>query len=166
MSEIAVNASPLINLSTLGFLQFLKDFHSNTIIPPAVWEEVVVQGGKRPGVQAVTNARDQGWLELVEPSNEVLVTTLTKQLDIGEAETIVVALERSVDWILLDESEGREMATGYELNVTGTIGILLKALRKEKIESIEKPLNRLRKEANFRISSSLYEKVLSEADRL
>lgn len=163
MPEVIANASPLINLSTLDYLHLLKRFHSEVIIPPAVWEEVVVSGENRPGVEEVKNAREADWLSIVTPDNEIVVTTLEKQLDIGEAEAIALGIAREDELILLDESDAREKAEFYDLKMTGTIGILLRGYKVGAIKSFDAALQQLQEEANFRISDDLHNKVMKLA---
>jgi hypothetical protein len=163
MSGVIANASPLINLSLLDYLHLLEKFHSGVFIPPAVWDEVVVAGKNRPGVKEVKKAREEEWLSVVAPENEVIITTLEKQLDVGEAETIALAIEKDIEWVLLDESDARAVAESYDLKMTGTIGILLRAYKTGIVESVEEVLDQLQEEANFRISDTLYEKVIKLA---
>jgi len=46
------NSSPLIHLSMVGRISLLRRF-SSIYIPPAVWQEVVEQGGSRPGTAEI-----------------------------------------------------------------------------------------------------------------
>lgn len=69
------NSSPLIHLSLIGRINLLRRF-SEVFIPPAVWREVVEQGGSRPGATEIREARESGWLRVVEPSNTALVRLL------------------------------------------------------------------------------------------
>jgi predicted nucleic acid-binding protein len=52
---------------------------------------------------------------------------LLDELDLGEAETIVLARELGADWVLMDEKKARRKVTELGLNRVGTVGILLKA---------------------------------------
>ncbi len=73
------NSSPLIHLSMVGRISLLRRF-SSICIPPAVWREVVEQGGSRPGAAEIRNAHESGWLRVVEPSNMALVHLLKQEL--------------------------------------------------------------------------------------
>jgi uncharacterized protein len=76
------NSSPLIHLSLIGRISLLQRF-SEVVIPPAVWQEVVEQGGDRPGTTEIRDARESGWLRVVEPSNRDLVRLLKQELHPG-----------------------------------------------------------------------------------
>ena len=153
------NSSPLIHLSLIGRISLLRRF-SEVVIPPAVWQEVVEQGGSRPGATEIREARESGWLRVVEPSNRALVRLLKQELHPGEAESIVLAIEVRPDVLLLDEAEARRIAGLYDLPVTGTIGLLIQAKREGLVASLAEEMNRLREQGNFRIHDALYRRVL------
>ncbi|MEG3056420.1 MAG: hypothetical protein GYA64_08345 [Methanomicrobiales archaeon] len=69
----------------MGVSARLRRF-SSVSIPPAVWQEVVEQGGSRPGAAEVRDARESGWLQVIEPSDKTLVLLLKQELHAGEAE--------------------------------------------------------------------------------
>lgn len=108
----------------VGRISLLRRF-SSICIPPAVWREVVEQGGSRPGAAEIREARESGWLRVVEPSDKTLVRLLKQELHAGEAESIALALEVRPDVLLLDETEARRVAGLYGLPVTGIIGLLI-----------------------------------------
>ena len=153
------NSSPLIHLSMIGRTSLLRHF-SSVCIPPAVWREVVELGGGRPGATEIRDARESGWLQVIEPSNMALVHLLEQDLHAGEAESIALALEVRPDVLLLDETEGRRVAGLYSLPVTGIIGLLIQAKCDGKISSLAEEMDRLREEGNFWIQEALYRRVL------
>lgn len=63
------DSSTLIHLARIGRLLLLRELFGTVMIPPAVWTEVVVEGGNRPGAAAVRVARDAGWIQIRESSD-------------------------------------------------------------------------------------------------
>jgi len=164
MPETIVNASTLINLASIGELSLLKTFEKEIIVPSEVWEEVVVQGEGQPGAEDVKQGKEAGWIHVMGPSNKDLVTALNHHLDPGESAAIALAVERDVEWVFLDESDAREMAKSYNLQITGVLGLLIRAYREEMIKSLEKALRRLQEEAGFWISNDLCAEILEQAE--
>ena len=74
-----------------------------------------------------------------------------------------MALEQKADIVLMDDYDGRAVAKEYNLMVTGTIGILLKAKLEGKIPSLRHDLDGLR-ESGFWLGEELYLKILEQAN--
>lgn len=160
MLRAVSNSSPLIHLSAIGRLNLLQQF-SSVCIPPAVWREVVDEGGSRPGTREVRKAREAGWLSVVEPGNAALVHLLEQDLHPGEAESIALALETRPDILLLDETEARRIAGLCTIPVTGIIGLLMQAKAEGKVASMREEMDRLRGEGGFWIHDALYRRILT-----
>jgi predicted nucleic acid-binding protein len=99
------NASPLVNLARIGRLELLQDLFGEVCLPDAVWEEVVVAGEGQPGARLLAQAR---WVARRQVQNQSLVQALRQELDAGEAEAVVLALELKADLLLMDERLGRD----------------------------------------------------------
>jgi hypothetical protein len=84
--------------------------------------------------------------------------------DQGEAEAIALATERGADIVIIDEQEGRRIATLAGLRVTGALGVLLRAKRIGQIPAVKPELRALRAKARFFIAASLEAQILSAAD--
>lgn len=102
------------------------------------------------------------WIKTQKIRDNKLKRALMMELDEGEAETIVLALELSADLILLDDYDARKVARSFGLKVTGTIGILIKAKQEGKIRSLKKEINGLMK-SGFWIDRELYKRILKES---
>jgi len=157
---VVSKASVLIGLSSIGSLLLLRQkFPQGILIPGAVWREVVHEGGERPGAREVSVAN---WISVRKVKEERLVQLLRAELDEGEAEAIALAYEVNAKLVLLDERDARQVALRLNLKVLGTIGILIWAKKKNKIESLGGKLKELHKEGKFRFSDKLYERALKE----
>ena len=108
-------------------------------------------------------ARQQGWLKLRATTDAALVSLLTVELHLGEAEAIALALEMKADRLLMDEREGRAMARQLGLELTGVLGILLRAKKKGQIKAIRPEIDALRSNARFFIAPTLEATILKEA---
>jgi predicted nucleic acid-binding protein len=72
-------------------------------------------------------------------------------------------LEKQADFILLDETDGRELADVHNLNYIGTIAILLKAREMGLIDlSVPEILNNL-KSTGFYLSKKLEKFILENS---
>lgn len=162
MHEAISDSSTLIHLAGIGRLELLKAFYAKIFITPAVWQEVVEEGGGRPGAEELTDARAASWIEIVAPSNESLVRLLERELHKGEAEAIALAIERHAEVIFLDELEARRAAEVYGLRKTGVIGLLIRAKLERKVDSLREELDRLRNEAGFWLGDEVYQQALHE----
>lgn len=160
MLKVVSNSTPLIHLGKIGLLDLLKHQYEQIFIPTAVWKEVVEEGNDEPDAKAVAEAN---WIKVREVKNSPLLMILLAQLDQGEAEAIVLAIEIGADLILLDESEARRIADLYGLRKTGSLGVLIKAKQEGKIQSIKFFLDKLRI-TGFYLSKRVYNEILKIVD--
>lgn len=87
---------------------------------------------------------------------------LLDELDLGEAETIVLAGELDSDWVLMDERKGRWKLEQLGIARIGTLGILLKAKQMGLIENMRPDVEQLHRQG-FSISQAVIDAVLREA---
>ncbi len=127
------NTSPLTNLAAIGQFDLLHHLFGEITIPDAVWDELNAGGVVWPGRDAVASAQ---WVQRHSVHNTLAVAALLDDLDRGEAEAIVLALELGADLLLLDEADGRHHAQRLGLQVLGVIGALRLAKAKGLIDSV------------------------------
>lgn len=87
---------------------------------------------------------------------------LREDLDPGEAEAIVLAIERQADLLLVDERRARRTATAAGLTVSGLLGVVAKAKQAGLIDLARPVLDELIQTARFWIGPDLYKEVLVE----
>lgn len=156
------DSSVIISLSVLGKLRLIRELNESVVVPTAVAREVIEEGRGQPGSEELQRAVDDGWVRLVQPKNEALVTALGASLGKGESEVIALGMELEDTVVLLDDKAARTNARRLLLRQTGIVGILLRAKRLGKIESISVELKKLREEAGFRLSEEILSRALAE----
>jgi len=159
---VVSNTSPILNLAIIGRLDVLRKQFEIVWAPPAVIAELRSEQDL-PGSAAIREAQQVGWLRTERVRDRVRVALLRRDLDPGESEAIALALQKRADWLLLDEREGRRLARSLGLNVTGVLGILLKAHLDGHLPSLSESMDQLRDLAGFRISAPLYDQLLQAA---
>ena len=159
---VVSNTSPILNLAVIGRLSLLHDQFGEALIPNEVLDELRIQENL-PGSHEMRKALKEGWLIIQEVTDQSLVRVLQRELDIGEAAAIALAVQVKVDWILLDEKEGRKIAKSLGLQVAGILGILLRARREGKLQSMQKAMDQLRDMAGFHIGAELYDDLMRKS---
>lgn len=133
MPEILFDTCVLSNFALSGSLPLLKSLYSQSAF---ITDLVVLENlrGIQKGhasLNAVRQAVDEGWLHEVSCSTSEekrLFETLSLSLGAGEASCIAIAARRGYVFACDDRAARRE-ATLCGVVLTGTIGILVKAVK-------------------------------------
>jgi predicted nucleic acid-binding protein len=157
-SEVVVNTGPLIALAACGQLDLLNSLHSRVIVPEPVFAELR-RGNQVLGAVTVSLP---AWVEVV-PLQTSPSALLQAILDEGEASVISLAAEIGCRLVVIDERRGRMVARLEGLDVTGTVGLLLRGKRKGLITEI-KPLMEAMRSKGIWLSNRLVEFILREAN--
>jgi len=158
---VVSDTSPIVCLSHLNKLKLLEELFEQVLIPGSVYDELYdSQIIKKDFLQR------NPFFKIKSPVNTTLVDELKKQLDIGESKAIALSIEEKPQFLLIDESLGREIALLYHLSIKGTLGLLLLAKERYLIDEIRPLINKLQLEINFRINPSLLQLVLQKANEL
>jgi uncharacterized protein len=157
---VVSDTSPITSLAGIGRLELLQQLYSRVIIPQAVYDEMVRVGKAVPGAFEVQTF---AWIETQQVSDFNQVSVLQADLDPGEAEAIILAMELNAELLLMDERPGRTIALHYGINVSGVLGLLLEAKRKGLISAVKPVMDQLINEVEFRVSSQLYTIILQSA---
>jgi predicted nucleic acid-binding protein len=156
------DTSPISNLASIGRLELLKSQFSTVWVPNAVATELLAHPD--PAVKdLIQNARREHWIEVGIPEDSRLLRVLLLHLHRGEAEVIALATDLKADIVLIDEQEGRQIASQSGLAVTGVLAILLRSKRAGEIAAVKPEIDHLRSKAHFFISAPLEAKILAAA---
>jgi predicted nucleic acid-binding protein len=158
---IVSNTTPLIGLATIQRFELLKHLFGELYIAQAVYDEAVVAGREVGGAKREVSTAN--WIKTMHVQDRLAVEVLLDELDLGEAETIVLARELGADWVLMDEKKGRRKLTQMGLKKIGTAGILLKAKQVGLLPAVRPELEQLR-QRGFSISQPVIDAVLQQAN--
>ncbi len=157
---VVCNTTPLIGLARIQQFDLLRVVFGELHISQAVYDEVV--GAGREMGAAKGEVSEAAWIKVVQVHDRLAVDVLLDELDLGEAETIVLARELHADWVVMDERKGRRKLAQFGLNKIGTLGILLKAKQLGLIVSLRAEVEQLQQQS-FSISQAVIDAVLQQA---
>lgn len=160
---VVSDTSPLTNLAAIGHFELLRVLFSEIHIPEAVFLELSAGGIEWPGYREVSQLT---WVRRNKVDDQTLVNALRLDLDRGEAETIVLALQLGADLVLMDEQAGRLAAQHLGLKTMGVIGMIVRAKQKGHLPAIRPLLDGLREIAGFYIDQRLYNRALELSSEL
>ena len=149
MAKVIVSdTSCLIVLSKIDELDLLRKLYKTVTIT----QEILLEYGE--------NLPD--WVSVQQVKDNFRQQLLEMQIDKGEASAIALAMETHDSVVILDDWKARKLAEKLGINVTGTLGMIIKAKNTGVISSIKPYLNKI-KETNFRISEDIEQVALKEA---
>jgi predicted nucleic acid-binding protein len=159
MLLVIADTSPIRYLIQIGHIDLLHRLFAAVTIPTEVARELSDPSAP-PAVQAWIKSPPV-WLrvlDVVSTDDSAFVN-----LDPGERAAIVIGLTLKADLILIDERRGYAAAVSKGLEVTGTLGILDLAAKREWID-LRDAIERLR-QTNFRYRKDLIDDLLRQHRR-
>ena len=158
MRKVVANTTPLIALADIGQLELLKHLYGEILIPQAVLDEIESE----PAKSMVSNA---SWIKKVIIEAADKKNMFKARLHAGEIEAIILAEESQADLIIMDDNAAKKTAKYLGYNVTGTLGILIRAKAEGYVESVE-PLMNLLVDDGLYIDQKIKELALKKAGEL
>lgn len=153
---VVSNTTPLIGLVSVQQFSLLRTLFSEIHIPQAVYNEAYLAGSVKYPIPAAD------WIKVASVKDRLAVEVLLDELDLGEAETIVLARELNADWVLMDERKGRRKLDQLGVKKVGTLGILLKAKQLGLLPTIKSSVEALHQQG-FSLSQIVIDAVLEQA---
>ena len=157
---IVSNTTPLIGLASIQRFGLLRHLFGEVSIAQAVYDEAVIAGHEAGGAKDEVSTAD--WIKTIRVKDRLAVEVLLDEIDLGEAETIVLARELSADWVLMDEKKGRRKLDQLGLKKIGTVGLLLKARQVGLLSAVRPEVERLRRQG-FSLSQTVVDAVIRHA---
>ena len=156
MRKVVSNTTPLIALANIGHLELLHKLYEKILIPQAVMDEIISE----PAKSLIENS---SWICVEQVKDASQKKFYRSRLHAGEVEVMILAQEQDVDLVIIDDNAAKKTAKFLELNVTGTLGVLLKAKKEGYIELIAPIISELVNDGLY-ISDVVKEYVMKEAD--
>lgn len=154
---VIADSSALVALSICNVLELLEPLFGEIKIPKAVFEELTIQN--KPEAEPLR----------LFLADKVITTTLelstlkkSNGLGRGELEAIALYQQLDADLLLIDDARAKKVAYLNNIEVMGSLGVLLHAKHQGLIKEI-KPLFSTLKMSNIFISDSLLEQLLKIA---
>lgn len=158
---VVSDTTPLIGLAQIQRFDLLQQLFGQVYIPQAVYDEAVVAGREEGGARHQVSGAT--WIKIVSVKDRLAVEVLLDEMDLGEAEAIVLARELGADWVLMDERKGRRKLAQMGINRIGTLGILLKAKQLGLLEAVRPEIEKLQHQS-FSMSQEVIDAVLKQAN--
>ena len=159
---VIADTTPLITFLKINRFEILRDLYGTIHIPLSVYNELTENIVFADEAEIIKGC---DFLTVHKEVNSEKVNILRRAtgLDLGESEAIVLADESDTKLLLIDESHGRSVAEQMGIPITGAIGVLMAAYKKQYLNAQEiKGIVELMKNSNRFISESLYELLLSQ----
>jgi predicted nucleic acid-binding protein len=162
-SLVICDAGPLIHLDEVGALDLLADF-AEVLVPESVWQEVIRH---RPDALARSGVKLRRIKPRMTASPELETLACVFSLHAGEREALLVAMEHRPGLLLTDDTAARLAAGNLRIAVHGTIGILVRAIRRgqRSKEEILKILRTLPCRSTLHLKQSLLETVIAQVEK-
>lgn len=159
---VVLDAGPLIHLDELNSLVLLDDY-KELLVPAAVWLEVERHRPSlfhTPGLN-VCRVTPNG-------SCSPALVALSKlfPLHAGETQALQIATERHVGMLFTDDTAARLAAKQLGIPVHGTLGILLRAVRRRQLTAsvVSSLLRAIPERSTLHVKPSLLESIILEVE--
>jgi len=157
---VVSDTSAITNLIQLDRLDLLHDLFGEVFLAVAVQQELY----QIPNQKTILESCE--WIKVEAVQNQSLLQKLLIDLDEGEAASIVLAIEKDADYLIIDEREGRRIAQELNLKITGLLGILIRGKEKGLIAELRPILEELVLRIKFRIHPTLFKEILKQVGEL
>ena len=157
-TRVICDAGPIIHLDEINCLNLLHDFEE-IILPLSVEREIAVH---RPSALTASSLTVKRPAESLDIGEKLHALCQIFSLDAGETESLVLMESHPTAIFLTDDAAARLVADQMKFEVHGTIGILLRSIRRaqKKPEEVLQILADIPKTSSLHIKHSLLNEIL------
>lgn len=156
--KLVVNASPIISLAKIGCADFLAELFDQVVIPEGVFEEITAH---KEHDRAIEWLKAQDYRATVR-SIEVPAIISEWNLGKGESQVIAFAFQNKDFTAAIDDKAAKKCAEVFNISISGTIAIIIKARKRGLTRQVEPLLLELRSNG-FRVSENIITAALQIA---
>jgi predicted nucleic acid-binding protein len=160
--SVVCDAGPLIHLDELDSLPLLADFNE-VLIPEQVWQEVEQH---RPGAWVSLDPAPQKISVVISSQTAFQTMVRALALERGEQAALSLMQDHPQAIFLTDDAAARLAAVTLGYRVHGTIGILLRAIRRQQRsqEQVLSLLRNLSAQSSLHIRPTLLQEIMSRLE--
>ena len=152
---VVSDTTAITSLLKIGQANLLQELFTEVFAPIAVRNELLKFHPNLPA-----------FLKLRAIADRDAVGLLVVDIDLGEAEAIILAEELRADALLIDEKQGRSIAERRGLRCLGLAGALLMAKENGLITNLHSVLQALERDANFYLDEGIKKLLLKRANEI
>ena len=152
------NSTPLILLSRINKLEFLKKLFGKIVIPESVKEEISIPS--KPGYEIIKKAIETKLIVVLNPKTKL-------DLNLGKDENDAVALAKEKkETLIMDDAYAIKAAKAYDVNIIRTTTVIFMAHKKEMINK-RQAIDLLTKllEEGYYIKPAEYAAIINRLDK-
>jgi len=160
IQKVVLDAGPIIHLDEITCLHLLSDF-KELLVPEAVWKEI---GYHRPSVLNNSTLPFIKISVLENIDSPIVMLCNAFNLDEGEKQAVVLCFQHPDSIFLTDDAAARLAAKSIGIKTHGTVGILLRAIRREQLtpQEVIKHLEEIPLKSTLFIKTSLLTEIIEE----
>jgi predicted nucleic acid-binding protein len=157
-TRVICDAGPVIHLDEISCLDLLNDF-KEIILPFSVEKEIALH---RPSALTASNLTVKRLAESLDIGERLHTLCQIFSLDSGEIDSLILMQSYPAAIFLTDDAAARFVAEQMKFKVHGTIGILLRSIRRgqKKPGEVLQILDNLPQKSSLFIKQSLLNEIL------
>lgn len=152
---VVADSSPVHYLLLIDHIDILPPLYERIVIPEIVVSEL--HHRRTPEIVRTWMEAPPEWIDVRQP--HLTASGTLAELDDGERDAILLAMELEADLLLMDDRRARVEATRRDMTAIGTLGLLERAALHNLLD-LPEALARLL-ETNFRVDQALIDDLLA-----